>query len=113
MSVRLTAEVVALPSRIANSLIRDIIRRVSRFLHTGVPKVRTMPAQRAAARNDTWRGLVAHTLTNEAWLSACLQRRLAGDDDPLDALRGITLGALLSTLMFWMPLAIALTRLMH
>jgi hypothetical protein len=56
---------------------------------------------------------VAHTLTNEAWLSACLERRLAGDDDPLDALRGITLGALLSTLMFWMPLAIALTRLMQ
>ena len=56
---------------------------------------------------------MAHTLTNEAWLSTCLERRLAGDDDPLDALRGITLGALLSTLMFWMPLAIALTRLMQ
>mgnify|MGYP001028687225 FL=1 len=53
---------------------------------------------------------MAYTLTNQAWLSACLQHRLAGDDDPLDALRGITLGALLSTLMFWMPLAIALTR---
>ena len=112
MSARLTAGVVALPPRIANSLIRDLIRRVSRFLHAGVPKVRTMSAQRAAARNDL-EGLVAHTLTNEAWLSACLERRLAGDDDPLDALRGITLGALLSTLMFWMPLAIALTRLMH
>ena len=56
---------------------------------------------------------MAHTLTNAAGLSAGLERRLAGDDDPLDALRGITLGALLSTLMFWMPLAIALTRLMH
>ena len=112
MSARLTAGVVALPPRIGNSLIRDVIRRLSRFLHAGVPKVRTMSAQRAAARNDL-EGLVAHTLTDEAWLSACLQRRLAGDDDPLDALRGITLGALLSTLMFWMPLAIALTRLMQ
>jgi len=72
-----------------------------------------MSAQRAAARNELKGGSVAHTLTNEAWLSACLERRLAGDDDPLDALRGITLGALLSTLMFWMPLAIALTRLVH
>ena len=53
---------------------------------------------------------MAHTLTKEAWLSACLQQRLAGNDDPLDALRGIALGALLSTLTFWMPLAIALTR---
>lgn len=53
---------------------------------------------------------MTYALTNEAWLSACLQSRLAGDDDPLDALRGITLGALLSMLMFWMPVAIALTR---
>lgn len=53
---------------------------------------------------------MTYVLTNDAWLSACLRSRLSGDDDPLDALRGITLGALLSMLMFWMPVAIALTR---
>ena len=53
---------------------------------------------------------MSYALSNEAWLSACLRSRLSGDDDPLDALRGITLSALLSMLMFWMPVAIALTR---
>jgi len=78
----------------------------------GCPKSDDVGATRGGTQR-TEGGSVAHTLTNEAWLSACLERRLAGDDDPLDALRGITLGALLSTLMFWMPLAIALTRLMQ
>ena len=53
---------------------------------------------------------MAQTLIDDAWRSACLLRSLSGDDDPLDALRGIMMGALLSMLAFWMPLAIALTR---
>ena len=63
-----------------------------------------------AAANKIRREIVTYVLTNDAWLSACLRSRLSGDDDPLDALRGITLGSLLSMLMFWMPVAIALTR---
>lgn len=51
-----------------------------------------------------------YTLIDDAWPSASLLRSLAGDDDPLDALRGIMMGALLSMLTFWMPLAIVLTR---
>ena len=81
---------------------------MSRFLHTDVPKVLRRAA--LAPAKKIGREIVTYTLTNDAWLSACLRSRLAGDDDPLDALRGITLGALLSMLMFWMPVAIALTR---
>ena len=50
------------------------------------------------------------TLIDGAWSSACVLRSIRGDDDQLAALRGITLGALLSILAFWMPLAITLTR---
>jgi hypothetical protein len=47
-------------------------------------------------------------LADEAWPS--LLRRLSGDADPLAALRGIMLAALLSILAFWIPLAISLIR---
>jgi len=53
---------------------------------------------------------MAITLVDDAWPSASVLRRLSGDADPLAALRGIMLGALLSILAFWMPLAISLTR---
>ena len=53
---------------------------------------------------------MAVTLVDDAWPSALLLRRLSGDADPLAALRGIMLGALLSILAFWMPLAISLMR---
>ena len=53
---------------------------------------------------------MAETLVDDAWLSASLLRRLSGDADPLAAMRGIMLGALVSILAFWMPLAISLTR---
>lgn len=53
---------------------------------------------------------MAVTLVDEAWPAALLLQRLSGDADPLAALRGITLGALLSILVFWIPLAISLIR---
>lgn len=53
---------------------------------------------------------MAYTLTEEIWSTAGLLRRPFVDDDPLDAVRGIIIGALLSVLLFWMPLAITLTR---
>ena len=53
---------------------------------------------------------MAVTLVDDAWPSALLLHRLSGDADSLAALRGITLGALLSILVFWMPLAISLIR---
>lgn len=53
---------------------------------------------------------MAETLVDDAWLSASLLGRLSGDADPLAAMRGIMLGALVSILAFWMPLAISLTR---
>ena len=52
---------------------------------------------------------MAVTVVDDAWLSASLLR-LSDDADSLAALRGIMLGALLSILAFWMPLAITLTR---
>ena len=51
-----------------------------------------------------------YTLTNDAWVSAGFLRRLRSDGDPLDAIRGIFVGTVLSILAFWMPLAITLTR---
>jgi len=42
--------------------------------------------------------------------SATRYARRQGDEDPLDAIRGIMMGTLLSILAFWMPLAISLTR---
>ena len=53
---------------------------------------------------------MAYTLTKEIWSAAGLLRRPVVDGDPLDAIRGIIIGSLLSVLLFWMPLAIALTR---
>lgn len=53
---------------------------------------------------------MAVTLVDDVWPSASLLCRFSGDADPLAALRGIMLGALLSILAFWMPLAISLTR---
>lgn len=52
---------------------------------------------------------MAYTLTKEIWSAAGLLGRPLVDD-PLDAIRGIIIGALLSVLLFWMPLAITLTR---
>ena len=53
---------------------------------------------------------MAVTVVDDAWPSALLLHRLSGDADSLAALRGIMLGALLSILAFWMPLAISLIR---
>ena len=53
---------------------------------------------------------VAHVLTNDVWSTAAVLRRLHRDEDPLDAIRGIIMGTLLSLITFWMPLAIALTH---
>jgi hypothetical protein len=52
---------------------------------------------------------MAYTLAPEVW-SATGFARGQDDRDPLDAIRGIMMGTLLSVLAFWMPLAIALTR---
>lgn len=54
--------------------------------------------------------MTAYTLTKEIWPAAGPWRRSLVDDDPLDAIRGIIMGTLLSILVFWMPLAIALTH---
>jgi len=65
----------------------------------------------AATRQDFDReATMAYTLTKEIWSAAGLLRRPVVDGDPLDAIRGIIIGSLLSVLLFWMPLAIALTR---
>jgi len=64
----------------------------------------------ASHRLTDWESRMAVTLVDDAWPSALLLRRLSGDADSLAALRGITLGALLSILAFWMPLAISLIR---
>lgn len=53
---------------------------------------------------------VAYILTNDFWSTAGALRRPYADDDPLAAMRGIMMGTLLSLLVFWMPLAIALTQ---
>lgn len=53
---------------------------------------------------------MAYILTNDLWLTAGSLRRPFADDDPLAAMRGIMMGTLLSLLVFWMPLAIALTH---
>jgi hypothetical protein len=50
-----------------------------------------------------------YTLASELWPGSGIARR-DRDGDPLDAMRGIMMGTLLSMLAFWMPLAIALTR---
>ena len=54
--------------------------------------------------------MVAHILTNDFWSAAGILRRPYVDEDPLAAVRGIMMGTLLSLLVFWMPLAIALTQ---
>jgi hypothetical protein len=53
---------------------------------------------------------VEHALSNDPWSTAGTLRRPRRDDDPLDAIRGIIMGTLLSLATFWMPLAIALTH---
>ncbi len=53
---------------------------------------------------------MAYILTNDFWSAAGALRRPYADDDPLAAMRGIMMGTLLSLLVFWMPLAIALTQ---
>ena len=53
---------------------------------------------------------MAYILTNDLWLTAGSLRRPFADDDPPAAMRGIMMGTLLSLLVFWMPLAIALTH---
>ena len=50
-----------------------------------------------------------YSLAPEVWSATGFARRLV-DDDPLDAIRGIMMGTLLSILAFWIPLAITLTR---
>lgn len=52
----------------------------------------------------------AVALTVNLWLAAASSGQPCRNDDPLDAMRGITTGVLLSTLVFWFPLAIALVR---
>ena len=53
---------------------------------------------------------VVHALLNDPWAATGTLRRPRSDDDPLDAIRGIILGTLLSLATFWMPLAFALTH---
>ena len=50
-----------------------------------------------------------YTLAPDVFSATGYARR-QGDEDPLDAIRGIMMGTLLSILAFWMPLAITLTR---
>ena len=49
-----------------------------------------------------------YTLTHDAWASAGFLRRQRFEGDPLDAVKGIFAGTLMSVLLFWVPLAIAL-----
>ena len=53
---------------------------------------------------------MAFILANDVWSAVGLGRRPHVEEDPLDAIRGIMMGTLISMLLFWMPLAIALTR---
>ena len=52
---------------------------------------------------------MASALTNDLWPAAGLLRRPRHEDDPLDAIRGIIVGSLISLFAFWLPLAVALT----
>lgn len=52
----------------------------------------------------------AVALTVNLWLAAASSGPPYRNDDALDAMRGIVTGVLLSTLAFWLPLAIALGR---
>ena len=49
-------------------------------------------------------------LANDVWPKADFVRRPHFEDDPLAAIRGIIMGTVMSLLVFWMPLAIALAR---
>jgi hypothetical protein len=51
-----------------------------------------------------------YMLTNDVWPAAGLLRRPDVEGDPLDAIRGIIMGTLISVLVFWIPLGIALAR---
>ena len=59
---------------------------------------------------------MAYALTDAGRLSVSRSSRIHSSDgihssdDSLDAMRGIIFGALLSVLVFWLPLAVALTR---
>jgi len=52
----------------------------------------------------------AVALSVNLWLAAATSGPPRRSDDALDAMRGIVAGVLLSTLAFWLPLAIALAR---
>jgi hypothetical protein len=53
---------------------------------------------------------VTYMLANDVWPKADFVRRPHFEDDPLAAIRGIIMGTVMSLLVFWMPLAIALAR---
>lgn len=53
---------------------------------------------------------MAHAITPWVRKSSVYRQRTMVADDPLDAARGILLGALVSMLGFWLPLALALLQ---
>jgi len=52
----------------------------------------------------------AAAFTINLWLAAASSGPRVRNDDGLAAMRGIVSGVLLSTLAFWLPLAVALAR---
>jgi len=54
--------------------------------------------------------VTAAAFTINLWLAAASSGPRLRNDDALAGMRGIVSGVLLSTLAFWLPLAIALAR---
>jgi hypothetical protein len=53
---------------------------------------------------------MAYALASSAGRNVSLQRRTRGRGDALDSARGILAWTLISTLVFWLPLGVALLR---
>jgi hypothetical protein len=53
---------------------------------------------------------MAHTLVHRARTAAACVRRPSPREDALDPIRGIVIGALLSIVGFWLPLAFVVTH---
>ena len=52
---------------------------------------------------------MANAISRPVFGSVRLRPRLYYGDDPLDAMRGVIFGSLLSLMLFWLPLAVVLT----
>ena len=52
---------------------------------------------------------MVNAISRPVFGTACPRPRVRYGDDPLDAMRGVIFGSLLSLALFWLPLAVALS----